>query len=102
MTLTSDRNAANLRIYCDQDARWKARVDPKTKQPIGGFEDPDNWMLYDQGSDPQGCLDLDNGKLFTVAQLYDDHMPGNSPASQEPERATITVNLQIHPGIGTT
>jgi hypothetical protein len=96
MTETTNRNSANLRIYCDQDRRWKPRIDYASKQPIGGFEDPDNWLLYAEGLGPQGgCLDLDkNGEKYTLAQTYNEYMPGfELMKPQEAMRAAITVSL---------
>lgn len=93
-TETSDRNSANVRIYCDQDARWKERVDPKTNQKVGGWEDPDNWLMYNPGGGRSrvGCADTVFFKYITWAQTYRDKMDGDSPETQEGNRAAITVS----------
>ncbi|KAL9618856.1 MAG: hypothetical protein Q9160_006446 [Pyrenula sp. 1 TL-2023] len=89
----ADRNAANVRIYCDQDARFKQRIDPKTKVKVGGFEDPDNWIQYPAKHDFQttGCLDTHGLKLYTMAQTYKIKMEGEPPQKQEENRATVTM-----------
>lgn len=92
-TSNTDRNSANVRIYCDDDDRWKQRKDPKSGQVVGGFEDPDNWLLYEKKHTFQvpGCKDTTGGQRNTWAQTYKTPMPGDPPEKQEPVRATITV-----------
>lgn len=93
MTLENDRNAANIRIYCDDEKRWKARVDPKTGQNTGGWEDPENWVLQPARSiwSRPGCHDTRGGKRFTYAQTYRIYMDGEPSQKQAELRAAITV-----------
>ncbi|KAJ4295622.1 hypothetical protein N0V90_007635 [Kalmusia sp. IMI 367209] len=93
MTEVKDRNTANVRIYCDDEKRWKARVDPKTGQNTGGWEDPENWIQYSgrfKWSQP-GCHDKFRGQLFTYAQSYKAYMAGEPSQKQAEVRATVTI-----------
>jgi hypothetical protein len=94
MTEAADRNSANIRIYCDEEKRWKARIDPKTQQNSGGWEDADNWIQY-QGRawvSRAGCLDTKGGgNKYTYAQMYQTYIAGDPPEKQAEPRATITV-----------
>lgn len=92
-TETSDRNSANVRIYYDQDVRWKERVDPKTNQKVSGWEDPDNWLIHNPGDGKSrvGCADTVFFQYITWAQTYRDEMDGGPPETQEENRAAVTV-----------
>ncbi|KAF1848008.1 uncharacterized protein K460DRAFT_426952 [Cucurbitaria berberidis CBS 394.84] len=93
MTEVKDRNTANIRIYCDDEKRWKPRVDPKTGQNTGGWEDPENWMQYSgrfEWSQP-GCHDKRWGELYTYAQTYKTYMNGEPSQKQADVRATVTI-----------
>lgn len=91
---SSDLNSANIRIYCDQDGRFKQRVDPETKEKLGGFEDEENWIQYPTkyAFERTGCKATRNMQLYTFAQTYKTHMEGDPPQKQEPDRATVTVS----------
>ncbi|KAF2829385.1 hypothetical protein CC86DRAFT_368404 [Ophiobolus disseminans] len=93
MTEVQDRNTANVRIYCDDEKRWVPRVDPKTKQNTGGYEDVDNWIQYSGKSQYSlpGCHDTRGGNRFTYAQTYRTYMDGAPPVKQAELRATITL-----------
>ncbi|KAF2675612.1 hypothetical protein K458DRAFT_437862 [Lentithecium fluviatile CBS 122367] len=93
MTEVNDRNSANVRIYCDDEQRWKPRLDPKTKQKTGGYEDPDNWIQYSALSifSYPGCHDTRGGNRFTYAQSYKTYMAGEPLEKQADLRATITM-----------
>jgi hypothetical protein len=92
MTSTNDRNAATVRIYCDEDKRWKERVDPVTKEPVGGFEDPVNHMVHEKAV--RGCLQTnDAGEKAVLAMAYYDQIPGEE---QEGLQGTITVSNPCH------
>ncbi|KAF1969199.1 hypothetical protein BU23DRAFT_571768 [Bimuria novae-zelandiae CBS 107.79] len=98
MTEVTDRNTANIRIYCDNEKRWKARVDPVTQQNNGGYEDVDNCIQYSglPRFSLTGCHDTRGGVQFTHAQTYRTYMEGEPPPPPQKKkkadlRDTITM-----------
>lgn len=93
MTAEPNRNAANVRIYCDDnERRWAERTDPNTGKQLGGWEDKENWILYPARVRP-GCLFTSGGgfKKFP-AETFREYMEGEAPAQQADVRATISVS----------
>lgn len=91
MTLESNRNAANVRIYCDDnESRWVKRKDPETNKELGGWEDTDNWIKYDTEIRP-GCLLTRSGVRMGYGETFKTPMDGEPPEKQASIRATISV-----------
>ena len=93
MTEVTERNTANVRIYCDEtESRWRKRIDPKTKKASGGWIDRANWIIYPFEEAP-GCLDITgNGESFpTLIQST-----RNPPEPQVEPRTTISVRFSFH------
>ncbi|KAF8849827.1 hypothetical protein BDZ45DRAFT_809674 [Acephala macrosclerotiorum] len=77
-----DRLASNVRIYCDQDARWK----PFPKHADAVY-DPNNLMLYDASKSPRCVL-----STATFAKVYSKRMKITPKRAQHnPHRNTITI-----------
>jgi hypothetical protein len=91
MTQESNRNAANVRIYCDnEESRWVERKDPETGRNLGGWEDKDNWIKYDTVIRP-GCLFTKSGVRTEYGETFKTPMDGEPPEKQAAVRATISV-----------
>lgn len=96
MTRESNRNAANIRIYCDnEERRWERRIDPETGQNLGAWEDKENWILYPYRISP-GCLHTRGGARVDFAETFTEYMKGEPPVKQADIRATISVSLLLY------
>jgi hypothetical protein len=98
MTLELNRNAANVRIYCDaKESRWVERKDPETGKQLGGWDDTDNWIMYDTIVRPS-CLRTLSGMQIDYGETFKTPMDGEPPEKQAEVRATISVCflLRVH------
>jgi len=96
MTPEKNRNAANVRIYCDDnEGRWKERIDPKTERRLGGWDDNDNWIRYNFVQRP-GCLHTKDRRKTTYGEAFKYYKDGDSPEKQADVRATISVQFSLH------
>ncbi|KAH8719333.1 hypothetical protein GQ44DRAFT_775468 [Phaeosphaeriaceae sp. PMI808] len=91
MTLETNRNVANIRIYCgDKETRWSERTDPATGRNLGGWEDKDNWIHYPTIIRP-GCLLTRGGSKVSYAETFREYMEGEPLERQADVRATISI-----------
>ncbi|KAF1934485.1 hypothetical protein EJ02DRAFT_516926, partial [Clathrospora elynae] len=99
MTLETNRNAANIRIYCDdKETRWIERKDPVTGRSLGGWEDKDNWILYPTMIRP-GCMYTRGGIKGSYGETFREYMEGEPPEKQADVRATISASLPSPDGL---
>ena len=106
-TKTSDRQASDVRIYCDDDSygqggRWqpvpdsdklKKGMTPNSQRKRGvdqEFYDPINGIrMTNKGS--MGCKDLKEGKQYTLAETFHKISTDSKYSDENPKRASITV-----------
>lgn len=92
---STDFNSADVRIYCDDDARWILKADQKEKDgslsanPNSG-RTPNEQIWYDKVNDML-CKGLPSCKDGYSGVVYDTTIPGPQYLSQNPDRTTMTL-----------
>jgi len=93
---TPDLNGADIRIYCDEDARWQLQKDRRRKDGTllpdpNSDRDPEDQLWVDDVNGifyrgPPGCKDQG-----TIAEVFDSTRSLKKYSAQNPTRATMTI-----------